>query len=151
MNYRRFLFGALLVVSVGHLGAADHRSPSPEGASVGFSNLSDGDTVPPVFTVRFSIAGMGIAPAGTNIESTGHHHLLIDLDALPDLDAPLPMTDNLRHFGKGQTEVELQLAEGEHTLQLLLADHAHLPHDPPVLSEKISITVSADAQPPADP
>jgi hypothetical protein len=117
---------------------------------VGFANLSDGDVVPPVFVARFAIVGMGIAPAGTQIENTGHHHLLIDVDQLPDLDAPLPMTDNIRHFGKGQTEVELQLTEGEHTLQLLLADYAHIPHDPPVLSEAITITVSADAPPPAD-
>lgn len=150
MNYKRLLCCALLVVSVGHLWAADHRSPSPEGASVEFANLSDGDTVPPVFVVRFTIVGMGIAPAGTDIENTGHHHLLVDVDALPDLDLPLPMTDSVRHFGMGQSEVELQLPEGEHTLQLLLADHAHVPHDPPVMSEKITITVSADAQPPAD-
>lgn len=151
MNDKRLLFGVLLVVSAGLLWAADHRSPSPKGASVSFSNLSDGDTVPPVFVARFSIVGMGIAPAGTNIENTGHHHLLIDVDQLPDLDMPLPMTDSLRHFGGGQTEVELQLPDGEHTLQLLLADHAHIPHAPPVLSEKITITVSADAQPPAEP
>jgi hypothetical protein len=150
MNYKRLLCCVLLVFSVGHLGAADHRSPSPNGASVGFANLSDGDTVPPVFVVRFTIVGMGIAPAGTDIENTGHHHLLIDVDSLPDLDVPLPMTDNLRHFGKGQSEVELQLPEGEHTLQLLLADHAHVPHDPPVMSEKITITVATGAQPPAD-
>ena len=115
-----------------------------------FIDVADGDVVPPVFVVRFTISGMGIAPAGTQIENTGHHHLLIDVDQLPDLDVPLPMTDNIRHFGKGQTEVELQLTEGEHTLQLLLADHAHIPHDPPVLSEAITITVSADAPPPVD-
>jgi hypothetical protein len=150
MNSKWVFCCVLLFISLGHLGAADHRSPSPEGASVGFSNLSDGDVVPPVFVVRFAIVGMGIAPAGTQIEYTGHHHLLIDVDQLPDLDVPLPMTDNIRHFGKGQTEVELQLTEGEHTLQLLLADYAHIPHDPPVLSEAITITVAADAPPPAD-
>jgi hypothetical protein len=151
MNCKWVLFGVLLVVGLGQLGAADNRSTSPEGASVAFANLADGDVVPPVFVVRFAIVGMGIAPAGTQIENTGHHHLLIDVDQVPDFGEPLPMTDNIRHFGKGQTEAELQLPEGEHTLQLLLADHAHVPHDPPVLSDMITVTVSADAPPPAEP
>ena len=150
MNSRWVLCCVLLFVSLGNIGAADHRSPSPEGASVGFANLSDGDVVPHEFVVRIAIVAMGIAPAGKQLEHTGHHHLLIDVDQLPDLDVPLPVTDNIRHFGKGQTEVELRLTEGEHTLQLLLADHAHSPHDPPVLSEAITITVSADAPAPAD-
>jgi len=117
------------------------RTPSPPGAKVSFANLADGDVVPPVFTVKFAIEGMEIAPAGTDIPNTGHHHLLIDVDQLPDLDLPLPATENIRHFGKGQTEVELSLPEGEHTLQLLLADYRHIPHAPPVLSEKITVTV----------
>jgi hypothetical protein len=130
-------------------GAADQqgmqRSPSADGASVGFSNLSNGDVVPPDFIVRFSISGMGIAPAGMEIENTGHHHLLIDVVELPDLSQPLPATDNVRRFGKGQGETELQLPDGEHSLQLVLADHAHVPHDPPVMSEVIVIVVSEDA------
>lgn len=126
-----------------------HRSPAADGASVGFSNLSDGDVVPPVFTVKFSISGMGIAPAGVDIDNTGHHHLLIDVQELPDFNQPLPATNNIRHYGKGQSEAELTLPEGEHTLQLLLADHAHIPHEPPVISEPVTITVSADAQVPA--
>jgi hypothetical protein len=151
MNVKKVLCVALLILAFGQLSAAGHRSPSPEGASVGFSNLSSGDVVPPVFIVKFTISGMGIAPAGSQIENTGHHHLLIDVAELPDLDQPLPMTDNIRHFGKGQTEAELQLPEGEHSLQLLLADHAHIPHDPPVMSELITITVSANAPPQSDP
>jgi len=121
--------------------ANNARSPSPPGASVGFANLSDGDVVPPVFTVKFAIKGMDIAPAGTQVENTGHHHLLIDVDELPDMNLPLPATEHIRHFGKGQTETELELPEGKHTLQLLLADYAHIPHSPPVMSEKITITV----------
>jgi hypothetical protein len=140
-----------LLLAFGHLGASDDRMTSPAGASVGFSNLADGDVVPLEFVVKFDIAGMGIAPAGVQIENTGHHHLLIDVDVLPDLDQPLPMTDNIRHFGNGQMETELSLPEGEHTLQLLLADYAHRPHDPPVMSEAITIRVSADAPPQADP
>ncbi len=122
---------------------ASHRTPSPAGASVGFANLADGDIVPPIFTVKFAISGMDIAPAGTQTENTGHHHLLIDVAELPDMNLPLPATDNIRHFGKGQTEVELTLPEGPHTLQLLLADYAHIPHSPPLLSAKITVTVKA--------
>jgi len=151
MNARLLFCCVLLVSAVGQLGAAEDRSVSPAGASVGFSNLADGDVVPPAFHVKFTISGMGIAPAGVQIENTGHHHLLIDVNALPDLDRPLPATEHIRHFGNGQTEANLQLPEGEHTLQLLLADYAHVPHDPPVMSDVITITVSADAPPQAEP
>ena len=143
-------FAALLSTgAVADEPAAAARTPSTPGASVGFGNLSDGDIVPPVFTVKFTISGMGIAPAGSRIDSTGHHHLLIDVDELPDMNQPLPMNEHVRHFGKGQTEAELELAPGKHTLQLLLADYAHVPHDPPVMSKQITITVSPDAPPQA--
>ena len=83
----------------------------------------------------------GVAPAGVNVENTGHHHLLINLDELPDMSKPLPANENVKHFGKGQTQVRLALPPGEHTLQLLLGNYLHIPHDKPVLSEKITITV----------
>ncbi|MBT8140773.1 MAG: DUF4399 domain-containing protein [Gammaproteobacteria bacterium] len=102
---------------------------------------SDGATVSSPLRVIFGLQGMGVAPAGSNIENTGHHHLLIDVDELPDLSMPLPATANLVHFGKGQTETLLELAPGTHTLQLLLGNYAHIPHSTPVLSEKITITV----------
>ena len=126
------------------------RTSSAEGATVAFANLSDGDVVPPSFVARFTISGMGIAPAGTRIENTGHFHLLIDLAELPDFDQPLPANEQLIHFGKGQTQTVLDLAPGEHSLQLLLADFAHVPHDPPVMSEVITITVALDAPPQTD-
>lgn len=132
------------------LAAETQRSSSPEGAAVGFANLSDGDVVPPGFTVRFTVSGMGIAPAGVDVENTGHFHLLIDLEALPDMDAPLPATAQILHFGKGQSETQLDLAEGPHTLRVMLADYLHVPHDPPVVSDPIRITVSADAPAVAD-
>lgn len=122
---------------------ASHSTPSAAGATVGFANLADGNVVPPVFTVKFAISGMDITPAGTQTENTGHHHLLINVTKLPDMNLPLPDTDNIRHFGKGQTEVELTLPPGPHTLQLLLGNYAHIPHSPPVMSEKITITVQA--------
>jgi hypothetical protein len=130
--------------------ATPSRSPSAAGAVIGFANLADGDVVPPTFIVRFTISGMGIAPAGSRIDNTGHFHLLIDLAELPAMDQPLPATPNIRHYGKGQTEAPLDLAAGEHTLQLLLADYAHVPHDPQVISKRITITVANDAPPPAD-
>jgi hypothetical protein len=125
--------------------AVPQRTPSSDGAAVSFLNLNDGDQVPTTFTVKFLISGMGIAPAGSNIENTGHHHLLIDLTELPDMSQPLPSSQKLQHFGKGQSETELTLPEGSHTLQLLFADYQHRPHDPVVISEKITIIVSKDA------
>lgn len=124
-----------------------HRSPSGEGASVGFMMLRDGDVLPGTFRLKFHISGMVIAPAGSMIDNSGHHHLLIDVPELPAMNQPLPATDHIRHFGKGQTEVELTLPEGQHTLQLLFADYSHTPHDPPVMSERVSVTVSAHAPP----
>lgn len=114
---------------------------APAGAAVYIVEPKEGATVDKTFTVRFGLKGMGVAPAGVDAPETGHHHLLIDLDKLPAMNAPLPATDNLRHFGKGQTETELTLAPGKHTLQLLVGDKNHVPLNPPVLSEKITVTV----------
>ena len=141
---------AALILPVAAAKAEVERLPSPAGATVGFGNLADGDVIPPGFVVRFTISGMGVAPAGVDIENTGHFHLLIDLEALPDLSGPLPATSQILHFGKGQSETALDLPEGPHTLQVLLADHRHVPHDPPVLSDPVRVTVAADA-PVAEP
>ena len=123
--------------------AADklEKRKSPNGAKAYIISPKDGKTVGKKFTVRFGLKGMGIAPAAIDKENTGHHHLLIDVDKLPNLDLPLVATDNIRHFGGGQTEVQLELPPGKHTLQLVLGDWIHLAHDPPVLSKKITITV----------
>ena len=123
--------------------AADklEKRKSPKGAKAYIISPKDGKTVGKKFTVRFGLKGMGIAPAANDKENTGHHHLLIDVDKLPNLDLPLVATDNIRHFGGGQTEVQLELPPGKHTLQLVLGDWIHLAHDPPVLSKKITITV----------
>ena len=98
-----------------------------------------GETVNSPVTVVFGLSGMGIAPAGVEKANTGHHHLLVDTNELPPLDSPLG--SEVRHFGGGQTEVTLELEPGEHTLQLILGDHLHRPHNPPVVSEKITINV----------
>ena len=86
---------------------------------------------------------MGVAPAGVNVKNTGHHHLLIDLpgDILPELTQPLPANDHVKHFGKGQTQTTIKLEPGQHTLQLLVGNFLHIPHDKPVLSEKILVQV----------
>lgn len=101
----------------------------------------DGETVDGPVTVRFGLSGMGVAPAGVDKPGTGHHHLLIDVDGLPAMDQPIPNDDRHRHFGAGQTETRLELPPGEHTLRLIFADHNHVPHDPPLVSDPIRITV----------
>ena len=133
------LIGLIALTVSGMVPAADiPRSPAPAGAQVYIISPQDGDTVQSPVTVRFGLKGMGVAPAGTVRENTGHHHLLINRDA-PAMG--MPMGKDVKHFGGGQTEAVVELAPGVHTLQLLLGDHAHVPHDPPVLSEKIAITV----------
>ena len=117
------------------------KTKSAEGTTVYIISPKNGDTVGPTFTVRFGLKGMGIAPAGVQFANTGHHHLLIDVPTPPDPNAALPVSDNVRHFGAGQTEAEIKLAPGSHTLQLVFADYLHIPHDKPVISEKITITV----------
>jgi len=116
-------------------------TPSPAGAEVYFIDLKDGATIGPQTTVHFGLRGMGIAPAGSDRPNTGHHHLLVDTD-LPPLDQPIPSDFNHLHFGAGQTEVDLSLSPGPHTLQLLLGDKNHIPHSPPVMSERIHVTVA---------
>ncbi|MGK2927213.1 MAG: DUF4399 domain-containing protein [Lysobacterales bacterium] len=150
MNLKNLLIAGLIsccLALAGNPALADcQRDTAAEGASIAFANLADGDVVPPGFTVRFAVSGMSVAPAGTPGDNTGHFHLLIDLDELPPLDRALPATEQILHFGKGQTETTLDLPEGPHRLQLLMADYAHVPHDPLVLSEVVSIVVAAEAQ-----
>lgn len=116
------------------------RTASPKGADVYFIAPQDGATVTSPVTVKFGLKGMGIAPAGITFDNTGHHHLIIDAD-LPPLDAPVPTDAQHVHFGKGQSETTVELKPGKHTLQLLLGDFGHVPHDPAVVSKKITITV----------
>lgn len=116
------------------------QSPAPDGAKVYFIEPADGAEVTSPVTVKFGLAGMGVAPAGVEKAKTGHHHILIDVENI-DFENPLPADDNHKHFGGGQTETSLTLAPGKHTLQLLLGDHNHVPHKPAVMSEKITITV----------
>jgi hypothetical protein len=116
------------------------RQPSPPDATVYFVYPTKGETIYPNSTIRFGLRNMGVAPAGIAKPNTGHHHLLIDVDT-PPLDQPLPSDLNHIHFGNGQTEKKITLSPGRHTLQLILADERHIPHDPPVISERIEVFV----------
>jgi hypothetical protein len=115
-------------------------TPAPAGAELYIISPLDGATVENPVVVRFGLKGMGVAPAGVERKDTGHHHLLIDT-AVPDLAKPIPADDRHKHFGGGQTEAVLTLTPGKHTLQLLLGDQAHIPHEPPVMSKQITVTV----------
>ena len=116
------------------------RQPAPENAAVYFISPADGTVVSSPVAVKFGLRGMGVAPAGLDYPHTGHHHLLIDAPEV-DMGLPLPKTEQIRHFGGGQTEASLELTPGAHTLQLLLGDYLHIPHDPPVMSDTITVTV----------
>lgn len=143
--FRPVFFAALMLAAP----AFAQGSAAPDGAAVYFIGLEDGASVSGPVTVRFGLSGMGVAPAGTDRDHTGHHHLLIDRpplgegpDGAEELQYSLPSDDHHRHFGGGQTEVLLDLAPGEHTLQLVLGDMNHVPHTPPVVSDVITITVT---------
>ena len=118
------------------------RTAAPAGAKLYIVSPKDGETVKNPFTVVFGLAGMGVAPAGMQMENTGHHHLLIDTAIPANVGLPLPANDNIRHFGKGQTETDLTLTPGKHTLQLVLGDHLHVPFLPVVSSSTITVTVA---------
>lgn len=138
---RSWLVG-LSVVAIGaaHAETGIVRTPSPEEARVYLISPADGERVASPFKVRFGLSGMGVAPAGVDAPDTGHHHLVVDAE-LPALNLPLPADDHHIHFGQGQTETTLTLPPGTHTLQLILADKNHVPHEPPVVSERITVTV----------
>lgn len=116
------------------------RTPSPAGAKVFIIEPKDGATVSSPVTIKFGIEGMEVAPAGSDTPHSGHHHLLIDAP-VPDFGEAIPKDEHHVHYGKGQTEASVELKPGKHTLQLLLGDKNHIPHDPPVKSDVVTITV----------
>ncbi len=133
------IFFTLFVAAVA-VSAQDLQTASKPGAAVYFIQPFDGAEVKGPVTVKFGLKGMGVAPAGVEKIGTGHHHLIIDAP-LPPMNENIINDSNHLHFGGGQTEVTITLAPGRHTLQLLLGDQNHLPHNPPVFSKRISITV----------
>ena len=127
----KFLVTLSLVFSISVAASAEVYIISPK----------DGEEVSSPVEVIFGLQGMGIAPAGINFPNSGHHHLLIDFDQFPDLKSGIPADAQHLHFGKGQTQALIELDPGEHSLQLLLGDWMHVPHETPVVSEKIKILV----------
>lgn len=145
---KSLLSSAAMAIGLAAAPALAGDTPAPEGAKVYFVNVEDGATVSSPVTVVFGLSGMGVAPAGTEKDNTGHHHVLIDRPAFGDGPDDAEMSENglfaddhHKHFGGGQTEVTLELEPGAHTLQLVLGDMNHVPHDPPVTSAHITITV----------
>jgi len=136
------------IIMIAATGTIAQETPSPEGATVYFANIADGDTIAQGSTIVFGLSGMGVAPAGIEKENTGHHHLFKNRPPLgegefgaDEFEIAIPADDNHQHFGGGQTEVALDLPPGTHTLQLVLGDAFHVPHNPPVVSEVITVTV----------
>src|SRR5450631_1185828 len=138
---RTIILAALALAALQLTALALARTPSPENAQVYFIWPADGTVIHGgKFWVRMGLRNMGIAPKGSNIPNTGHHHLLIDTE-LPAMDEAIPSDRNHLHFGAGETEARIELPAGKHTLQLLLGDHDHIPHDPPIHSKKITVIV----------
>ena len=131
----------ITIICIFCISSVTARSPSSSGAYVYIISPANGEIVTSPIIIKFGLHGMGVAPAGTEIKGTGHHHLLVNVEKLPDLDKPIPADDHHIHYGKGQTEALIDLAPGKHTLQLLFADFVHVPHEPVLISEPITIHV----------
>ncbi|HEY5102349.1 MAG TPA: DUF4399 domain-containing protein [Steroidobacteraceae bacterium] len=137
---RPSIFAAFVLVACASF--AQERMAPPAAAEVYIISPKDGAKVTGPVTVLFGLKGMGIAPAGVKFDNTGHHHLLVDMEVPSDLSVPMPATETLLHFGKGQTQTTLTLAPGKHTLQLVFADLNHMALNPPLASKRITITVA---------
>ena len=137
---KRIAIALTLALAATAVVAQDFRSASPANAKVYFLEPKEGAEISGPFAVKMGLSGMGVAPAGVEKKDTGHHHILIN-QKVEDKMAPLPADDKHRHFGNGQTETTLTLPPGKYTLQLVLGDHNHIPHNPPVMSDVINVTV----------
>lgn len=136
MRHKTFAAAMALTLVAGFALATE----STPGARVYFINLTNGQHVRSPILIQFGLSGMGVAPAGSSNPGTGHHHLIIDADT-PAAGVPIPMAAQHMHFGRGQTEAQVQLPPGNHTLQLVFADRGHIMHTPPVVSDRIAVTV----------
>ncbi len=142
MNLKaKSIFIAAILLTFSSAGLEAAQSPAPKDAKAYIISPKNGDKVKSPVVIQFGLEGMGVAPAGMKKANTGHHHLLIDLEKLPNLKIPLPTNEHVVHFGGGQTQVTKELAPGKHTLQIILGDATHIPHNPPIMSEKITIEV----------
>ena len=140
LNTKIALF--LLLTACAFITPIQAETPTTPDKYVYIISPADGEVANSPLVVKFGLRGMGVAPAGVEQENTGHHHLLIDVDQLPDLDKPIPADDHHKHFGKGQTEALVKLTPGSHTLQLMFANFAHIPHNPAMTSQSITIHVA---------
>jgi hypothetical protein len=142
MTSKKMTLALLAAFSVATLGAASAQTQAPAGAKVYFINLKDGARVKSPFLVQFGLSGIGVAPAGVEKPNTGHHHLLIDTQLTPDqMKTAIPADDTHKHFGGGQTETMVTLPKGKHTLQLVLGDWSHIPFQPSIMSQPITVRV----------
>lgn len=132
---KRILLTLSAVLAAGTVSASADSSTTPK---VYFIEPANGAVVKSPVKVVFGLSGMGVAPAGVKYDNTGHHHLLVDT-GLPNMKTSILKDEKHLHFGAGQTEAHITLPPGKHTLQLLLGDFAHIPHNPPVISERITI------------
>jgi hypothetical protein len=139
--FRQAMVAASFAVLLAASAVAAERTPAPANAEAFIIWPPDGAVIPGgKFWLRMGLRNMGIAPKGVAQPKVGHHHVLIDTE-LPPMNEAIPSDRNHLHFGGGDTEARIELPPGRHTLQLLLGDHDHVPHDPPVQSKKITITV----------
>ena len=144
MGFTKLIAAAIVATACLSLPATAQNpvTPSAKGAKVYFINVKNGDVVTSPFLVQFGLSGMGVAPVGVDTANTGHHHLIIDAKMSPEeLKAPIAADAKHVHYGAGQTEAMVTLPPGQHTLQLVLGNWSHIPHDPPVMSEIVTITV----------
>lgn len=140
---RTIALGAALALPLAGLAQAAERTPAAEGAEVFFISPAEGATVSNPVTFQFGLRNKGVAPANVEWPNTGHHHMFINVDPMTlDMNEGIPATENILHFGGGQTEVTLDLPAGTHTFWLLLGDHNHVPHDPPVVSAPLTLTIN---------
>lgn len=126
----------IMILALSRIASAESNSPTIE-----LKGVQNGKTYQSPIELEFIVENIKVQKAGIKEDNSGHHHILLDLDELPDLNSPLPMTENIIHFGKGQTSVSLELESGKHTIQLLFADYSHTPHKVPLMTKKITFYI----------
>jgi len=140
MRIIRLVALAAILASVPSLAQAQGK-PAPKDALLYFIWPQTGAVIKGGFWCRFGLRGMGVTHAGDDFPNSGHHHLLVDVNEPLNVNEPIPQDKNHLHFGAGQTEARLELPPGKHTLQLVLGDAKHYPFNPPLVSEKITVTI----------
>ncbi|AFD06447.1 DUF4399 domain-containing protein [Solitalea canadensis] len=111
-----------------------------EGQEVFFVNLKDGQTVKNPVKVEMGVKGMTVEPIGAINPDKGHHHIIIDGSFEP-AGTTVPADSTHIHFGKGQTETEVTLTPGKHTLTLQFADGMHTSY-----GQRMSKTITVEVK-----